>query len=42
MGKILDNPKEFFDNLSDEEFLKLLDEFGFKYEQKEKNKNKEK
>lgn len=32
MSKILDNPKAFFDKLSTEEFDKLLDDFGFKYE----------
>jgi hypothetical protein len=32
MNKILDNPKEYFDNLSKEEFKNLLDEFGFEYE----------
>lgn len=29
---ILDNPNEFFDSLSTEEFKNLLDEFGFEYE----------
>lgn len=32
MSKILDNPKEFFDNLSTQEFEDLLNEFGFEYE----------
>ena len=31
MSKILDNPKEFFDNLSTQEFEDLLNEFGFEY-----------
>lgn len=31
MKRILDNPKEFFDNLSKEEFAKLLDDYGFEY-----------
>lgn len=31
MKEILDNPKEFFDNLSKEEFAKLLDKYGFEY-----------
>ena len=31
MSKILDNPKEYFDNLSDVEFEELLKEFGFDY-----------
>lgn len=35
MGRILDNPKEFFDNLSKEEFSKLLDDYGFEYKDKE-------
>lgn len=35
MGKILDNPKEFFDSLSSEEFQNLLDEFGFNYKKVE-------
>ena len=29
---ILDNSKEFFESLSEEEFNDLLDEFGFEYE----------
>lgn len=32
MGKVLDNPKEFFENLSTEEFDRLLNEYGFEYE----------
>lgn len=31
MGKLLDNPKEFFDNLSPEQFKNLLDKFEFEY-----------
>ena len=31
MGKILDNPKEFFESLSTQEFEDLLNEFGFEY-----------
>lgn len=31
MKRILDNPKEFFDSLSKEEFTKLLDDYGFEY-----------
>lgn len=40
MGKILDNPEEYFSSLTDEEFLKLLDEMGVEYkdiEESEKN-----
>ncbi|MDC4245633.1 hypothetical protein [Clostridium perfringens] len=29
---ILNNSKEFFENMSSEEFTNLLDEFGFDYE----------
>ena len=29
LSKILDNPKEYFDNLSNKEFDELLKEFGF-------------
>lgn len=32
MSKILDNPKEFFESLSTQEFEDLLNEFGFEYE----------
>jgi hypothetical protein len=32
MSKILDNPEEYFNSLSKEEFKNLLDEFGFEYE----------
>lgn len=31
MSKILDNPKEFFESLSTQEFEDLLNEFGFEY-----------
>lgn len=31
MSKILDEPKEFFDSLTEQEFKELLDEFGFEY-----------
>ena len=31
MRKILDNPKEFFESLSTQEFEDLLNEFGFEY-----------
>ena len=31
MGKILDNPKEFFNNLSKQEFEQLLKEYGFNF-----------
>lgn len=38
---ILENPKQFFESLTKEEFQMLLDEFEFKYEEikKEGNKN---
>lgn len=32
MRKILDNPREFLENLSTKEFEELLNEFGFEYE----------
>ena len=32
MGKILDNPKEFFDSLSLSEFDNMLKKYGFEYE----------
>lgn len=32
MKKILDNPKEFFDSLSKEAFIKLLDDYEFEYQ----------
>lgn len=35
MGKILDDPKKFFDDLSTDQFENLLDEFGFKYTKEE-------
>lgn len=40
-NNILENPKQFFESLSKEEFKMLLDEFEFKYEEikKEGNKN---
>lgn len=31
MGNILENSKEFFNNMSDEEFEMLLDDMGFKH-----------
>lgn len=31
MGKILDNPREFFENLTDEEFKQLLDKYIIEY-----------
>ncbi|MFC0903734.1 hypothetical protein ACFHWD_03400 [Clostridium sp. MT-14] len=31
MGKVLDDPQSYFDNLSDEDFEELLNKFGFKY-----------
>lgn len=31
MGKVLNNPKSYFDNLSDEDFEELLNKFDFKY-----------
>ena len=34
MSKILDNPKEFFESLSTQEFEDLLNEFGFEYKTK--------
>ena len=40
-NNILENPKQFFESLSKEEFKMFLDEFEFKYEEikKEGNKN---
>lgn len=38
MGKILENPKEFFDNMTDEEFEKLLDDMGFSWRKTEQGK----
>lgn len=32
MGRILDNPEAFFDSLSNDEFKKILDDYGFEYE----------
>lgn len=31
MGEILENPKEFFENMTDKEFESLLDDMGFNY-----------
>ena len=31
LNGILDEPKEFFDSLTEQEFKELLDEFGFEY-----------
>ena len=38
MVNILENSKEFFDNMSDEEFIKLLDDMGLKHTKAEKGK----
>lgn len=34
MGRILDDPKAFFDNLTDSDYLALLDEMGINYSKK--------
>lgn len=34
--RILENPKEFLESLTDEEFEEFLNEYGFKYTKKEK------
>lgn len=41
MEKILDNPETFFNNLSNEEFKKILDEYEFNYIDLNKIKEKE-
>lgn len=38
MGNILENSKEFFDNMTDEEFEKLLDDMQFKWTKVEQGK----
>ena len=38
MGNILENSKEFFDSMSDEDFEMLLDDMGFNHKKVEKGK----
>lgn len=38
MGKILENSKSFFENMTDEEFEKLLNDMGFSWEKTERGK----
>ena len=36
MGKLLDNPKEFLNSLTDEQFKKILDDYDIEYEEVDK------
>lgn len=40
MGRILDDPNAFFDNLSDEGFFQLLDDMGINYSKQENESKK--